>query len=266
MTMVQTLDTDLQRSAGVIMLEVGAGGAVKRMREEGCAKLRIPARLAGQLPEAIIINTSGGLAGGDRFEVDVRAEGGLCLTTQAAEKIYRSLGSETRVATRLRAEGNARLLWLPQEAILFDGARLKRSFDAELDRSATLLAVETVILGRKAMKEQLTAFSFHDRWRIRRDGKLIFADDLRFDPMRVRGAAALRGREAFATIVLVGPDTELFLDPLREIIGMSGGVSAWYGKLIARLVGADGFDLRKTLIPALKLLSGKAQLPKVWTL
>ena len=266
MTMVQTLDTDLQRSSGAIALEVGAGGAVKRMREEGCAKLRIPARLAGQSPEAIIINTSGGLAGGDRFEIDVRAKSDLCLTTQAAEKIYRSLGSETRVATRLRVEGKARLLWLPQEAILFDGARLKRSFDAELDASATLLAVETVVLGRKAMKEQLTDFSFHDHWRIRRDRQLIFADDLRFDPMRVRGAAALGGCEAFATIALVGPDTELFLDPLREIIGRSGGVSAWDGKLIARLVGVDGFDLRKTLIPALKLLSGKGQLPKVWTL
>jgi urease accessory protein len=266
MTMVQTLDTDLQRSAGAITLEIGTGGAMRRRREEGCAKLRIPDRLTGQSPEAIIINTSGGLAGGDRFEVDVRTESDFCLTTQAAEKIYRSLGSETRVATRLRAKGKTQLLWLPQEAILFDGARLKRSFNAELDRNATLLAVETVVLGRKAMKEQLTDFSFHDRWRIRRDGKLIFADELRFDPMRVRGAAALGEFEAFATIVLVGSGTELFLDPLREIIGTSGGVSAWDGKLIARLVGVDGFDLRKILIPALKLLSGKAQLPKVWTL
>jgi urease accessory protein len=266
MTMVQTLDTDLQRSAGAITLEVGTGGAVGRMREEGCAKLRIPARLAGQSPEAIIINTSGGLAGGDRFEIDVRAESDLCLTTQAAEKIYRSLGSETLVATRLRAEGNARLLWLPQEAILFDGAQLKRSFDVELGRNAALLAVETVVLGRKAMGESLTDFSFHDHWRIRREGKLVFADDLRFDPLRVRGAAALGGCEAFATIVLVGPDAELFVEPLREIIGLRGGVSAWDGKLIARLAGLDGFDMRKTLIPALKLLSEKTQLPKVWTL
>jgi urease accessory protein len=248
------------------MLEVGARGAVKRMREEGCAKLRIPARLAGQSPEAILINTAGGLAGGDRFEIEVWAESDLCLTTQAAEKIYRSLGSETRVATRLRAEGNARLFWLPQEAILFDGGRLKRSFDAELNGDATLLAVETVVLGRKAMGESLADFSFHDRWRIRRSGKLIFADDLHFDPSRVQGTAALDGNEAFATIVLVSSDTEHFIEPLREIIGVRGGVSAWDGKLVARLVGGDGFDVRKILIPALKLLSGQAQLPKVWTL
>ena len=266
MTLVQTLDTDLQRSAGAIMLEVGTRGAVNRMREEGCAKLRIPALLAGQSPEAIIINTAGGRAGGDRFEVDVRTESDLCLTTQAAEKIYRSLGSETRMSTQLCVKGNARLLWLPQEAILFDGVRLRRSFDAELNGDAKLLAVETIVLGRKAMGESLTDFSFRDRWRIRRNGGLIFADDLRFDPMRVRGVPALRGCAAFATIVLVNPDTEHFIEPLREIIGSSGGVSTWDGKLIARLVGVDGFDLRKTLIPALKLLAAPTQLPKVWTL
>ena len=266
MAMVQTLDTDLQRSAGAITLEVGAGGALKRMREEGCAKLRIPSRLADQPLEAIIINTAGGLAGGDRFEIEVRAENDICLTTQAAEKIYRSLGSETRVAARLRAKGRAHLIWLPQEAILFDGAQLKRSFDAELGGDATLLALETVVLGRKAMGESLTDFSFRDRWRIRRDGCLIFADDLRFDPIRVRGAAALRGGGAFATIILVSPNTEHFIEPLREIISVSGGVSAWDGKLVARLIATDGFDVRKTLIPALRLLSGQVQLPKIWTL
>lgn len=266
MTMVQTLDTDLQRSAGAITFEVGAGSTVKRMREEGCAKLRSPSRLSGQPLEAIIINTAGGLAGGDQFEVEVRAASDICLTTQAAEKIYRSLGSETRVATRLRAEGNTKLLWLPQEAILFDGALLKRSFDAELNEGATLLAIETVILGRRAMGESLNDFSFHDRWRIRRDGRLIYADDLRFDPARVGGSASLSGARAFATIVLVNPGAELFLEPLREIIGDYGGVSSWDGKLIARLVGVDGFDLRKILIPALKLLAAPSELPKVWTL
>ena len=85
-------------------------------------------------------------------------------------------------------------------------------------------------------------------------------------PCGFEGQRHLEGARPLPRLFLSGRDTELFLEPLREIIGMSGGVSAWDGKLIARLVGADGFDLRKTLIPALKLLSGKAQLPKVWTL
>ena len=98
MSMPQTLDSDLQRSVGKLALEIGASGAVKRMREEGCAKLRLPAQPAGQALEAIIINTSGGLAGGDRFELKAEAASDLCLTTQAAEKIYRSLGQETQVS------------------------------------------------------------------------------------------------------------------------------------------------------------------------
>ncbi len=266
MSVLQTLDSDLQRSVGRLALEIGAGGAVVRMREEGCAKLRLPTRVVGQPPEAIIINTSGGLAGGDRFELKAEAMSDLCLTTQAAEKIYRSLGQETKVSTRLVGRNKARLLWLPQETILFDGARFKRSVDVELIESATFLAVETVILGRRAMGENLTDFFFRDRWRIHRDGRLIYADDLRFDPARVQGLAGLSGATAFATLLFTGPTAESFLEPLREIIADYGGVSAWDGKLVARLVGVDGFDLRKTLIPALKLIAAPCELPKVWTL
>ena len=265
-TLVQTLDSDLQRSAGALVLEIGADGTVKRRREEGCAKLRLPARIASQPAEAIIINTSGGLAGGDCFEINARTASDLCLTTQAAEKIYGALSADTLVTTRLLGEGDARLLWLPQETILFDRARLARSFEVDLQGSATLLAVETVILGRRAMGESLTDFSLHDRWRIRRDGRLIHADDLRLDAARVRGAAALGGATAFATVVFAGPDAERFLEPLREIFDGWGGVSAWNGKLVARIVGVDGFDLRKPLIPALKLLAAPCELPKVWSL
>ena len=263
--MLQTLDTDLQRSVGKIVLEIAANGVVARRREEGCVKLRMPTLAAGQALEALIINTSGGLAGGDCLEINVQAANDLCLTTQAAEKVYRSLSNETRISTRLSGQGEAQLLWLPQETILFDGARLERSLDVDLQENAGLLAVESVVLGRKAMGERLSDFSFHDRWRIRRDGRLIYADDLRFDPARVLGAAALNGAGAFATLVFVGMAAERFVEPLREIITDRGGVSAWDGKLVARLTGVDGFDLRKTLIPALTLLAAPKELPKVWT-
>jgi urease accessory protein len=266
MDIAPALDTDLQRSSGSIEIAVGAHGALERLREEGCAKLRMPARVAGSPLEAVLINTSGGLAGGDRVDVDIVTAGDICITTQAAEKVYRSLGSETRVATRLKVDQPARALWLPQEAILFDGARLARSFDARLDENATLLAVESVVLGRKAMGEQLTDFSFRDHWRIRRGGRLVFADGVRLDALRVRGAAALAGAGAIAMVVLVSSEAERFVEPLREIIAGLGGVSAWDGKLVARLVAPDGFDLRKSLIPALRLLAAPMELPKVWTL
>src|SRR5215207_4552810 len=146
MNMPQTLDSDLQRSVGRLALEIAANGAVTRRREEGCTKLRVPTLAAGRAPEAIIINTSGGLAGGDRLEIDVQAASDLCLTTQAAEKIYRSLSDNTRLSTRLSGRDEARLLWLPQETILFDGARLERSLEVDLQENAGLLAVESVVL------------------------------------------------------------------------------------------------------------------------
>jgi urease accessory protein len=266
MSLAKTLDSDLQRSIGAVRIAIDERGALKRMREEGCAKLRMPAREAGVPLEAVLINTSGGLAGGDVYHVKVEAAGDVCLTTQAAEKIYRSLGSDTRVSARLKVAGSASVLWLPQEAILFDGARLKRSFNADVDDGATVLAVESVVLGRKAMGETLTEFSFLDRWRIRRGGRLVFADDVRLDEVRVQGSAAVNGAGAIAMIVLVSSNVDKFVEPLREIIGPNGGVSAWDGKLVARLMAPDGFGLRKYLIPALKLLAAPVELPKVWTL
>jgi urease accessory protein len=266
MTLAQTLDSDLQRSSGVVRIAIDGHGALRRMREEGCAKLRSPAREAGVPLEAVLINTSGGLAGGDVYDVEVEAAGDICLTTQAAEKIYRALGSDTRVSAQLKVSGGASVLWLPQEAILFNGARLKRSFDADVDDGAALLAVESIVLGRKAMGETLTDFSFRDRWRIRRGGRLVFADDVHLDRQSIAGAAALNGAGAIAMVVLVRSDVEKFVEPLREIIGANGGVSAWDGKLVARLLAPDGFGLRKCLIPALKLLAAPIELPKVWTL
>ncbi len=266
MTLAKTVDLDLQRSSGAVHLAIDGQGALKRLREEGCSKLRMPARLSGHPIEAVLINTSGGLAGGDRIDIDVEAAGNLCVTTQAAEKIYPSLGSETRVATRIKVDDCAKLLWLPQEAILFDGARLRRSFEAEIACGATLLAVESVVLGRKAMGEQLADFSFRDRWRIRRGGQLVFADDVHLDQVRAKGAACVHGAGAMAMIVVIAAGAEDFLEPLRNLIGARGGVSAWDGKLVARLIAADGHNLRKTLIPALGLLAAPMELPKVWTL
>jgi urease accessory protein len=266
MSLAPTVDLDLQRSIGSVRFVIDERGVLRRMREEGCAKLRMPARVPGHPLEAVLINTSGGLAGGDRIGVEVEAAGDVCITTQAAEKIYRSLGSETQVATKLRIESGAHVSWLPQEAIVFDGARLARSFNAELAGDATLLAVESVVLGRKAMGERLTDFSFRDCWRIRRGGRLVFADDVRLDALRVQGAAALSGAGAFAVIVLINSEAEKFVEPLRELIGAHGGVTAWDGKLIARLIAPDGYNLRKSLILALGLLAAPVELPKVWTL
>ncbi len=166
---------------------------------------------------------------------------------------------------KLRADAGATLMWLPQETILFEGAALSRRIDAELGEGARLLAVESVILGREAMGEAVTHARLRDRWRIRQNGRLVHADDIAFDGPPPATAATLGEARAFATVVLVGDDAENLLDKTRTAIGDTGGASAWSGKLVARLAARDGFELRKSLIPALTLLAKGTSLPKVWS-
>jgi urease accessory protein len=251
-----------QRSEGAILLSMGPLG-VRRMREAHSAKVRIPHGSR----EAILINTGGGLAGGDRFSFTVTAEENarLTVTSQAAERVYRSLGPAADVEVTLAAHPGSSLMWLPQETILFDGAALTRRIHADLAEDARFLAVESVILGREAMGETVRQARLHDRWRVRRNGRLIFADDLAFDGPPPGSMATLGEGRAFATVVLVSTQAQHLLDAVRDAIGPRGDASAWSGKLVARLLARDGFELRKSLIPALTLLADGVALPKTWS-
>lgn len=236
--------------------------------QEGCAKIRLPHTHDKSL-QAVLINTAGGLTGGDevQWEADAAPGARMVLTTQACERVYRSLGDDATVSTRLKVRAGAHLDWLPQETILFDGGRLSRRFEADLAEGTELLAVEALVLGREAMGETVTSGLFRDRWRIRQNGKLLFADDLRLSgdiAALAAEQAALGGNRAIATVLLVTEDADQLLDPLRDVIGDAGGASAWDGKLVARLAAPDSLTLRRSLIPALAVLLGGRALPKVW--
>ena len=248
-----------QRSEGSIHLSMGPKGIV-RLREAHAAKVRIPFGV----PEAILINTGGGLAGGDHFST-AEENTLFTVTSQTAERVYRSLGPAAQVDVMLTARNGASLMWLPQETILFDGAALSRTITADLAVSARFLAVESVILGREAMGESVQEAQLTDRWRIRQAGRLIFADDIAFAGEPPATPATLGTKRAFATLVLVALEAEDLLDTVRAAIGDRGAASAWSGKLVARLVATDGFDLRKSLIPALTALAGGGGLPKTWS-
>jgi urease accessory protein len=260
-----------QRAFGRGRIAVRAAGGVTRLDrlyQEGAAKLRLP-RQRGAALEAVMINSAGGMTGGDRFSWTVEAGPGThaVLTTQACERIYRASADAARVEAKLTLEAGARVDWLPQETILFDGSALTRGITADLAEDAGLLLCEAVILGRHAMGETFTRGLFHDRWRIRRAGRLVFADDLKLDgdiPHLVRQPALLDGAGAFATLLLADPDAESRIDAVRGAIGELGGASAFDGKLLARLTAPDGLRLRRTLILALIALGAKP--PAVWTL
>jgi urease accessory protein len=274
-----------QRSQGRGGLEVAQARGktrIRRLFQEGSAKIRLPRDLAGPEAEAVLINTSGGLTGGDRLEWNVTAAQGaaLTLTTQACEKVYRSGGGEAQVLASVRAETGARVDWLPQETIVFDGGRISRRFEANLEGDATLLVLEAVILGRRARGEEVETGSFRDSWRIRRNGLLVHAEETRFEEPfgAYRGVAAALGHNtAFATLLLVDDGAARHTNAVRGLIsaaGLAGGASAWEtagsGKLLARMAARDGYMLRKALLPVVRLLktgaANGAGLPRIWSI
>ncbi|RWX78885.1 urease accessory protein UreD [Neorhizobium lilium] len=270
-----------QRARGAGRLVTKAFGGRTRLAEffqEGCAKIRLPETYSPEM-EAILINTSGGLTGGDVIEWSVAAAAStsLCVTTQANEKIYKAAAGTASVSTHITVGDNASVHWLPQETILFDRSSLTRRLDVDLAADSEFLAVEAVLLGRKAMGEAVHNGFFRDRWRIRRNGQLIHAEEMRFEgeiAQLSQAAAVLSGQVAFATLFYTGPSAETLLPRLRACIETmsdgvtvwTGGASQWNGKLIARLMAPTGYDLRKILTPAISVLRKGAPVPKVWNI
>lgn len=266
-----------QRVAGGGVLSVALSHGrtrVARLREEGAARIRLP-RNAGQGLEAVLINTAGGLTGGDRlrWDIEVAAGAGLTLTTQACERAYRSAGGHSAVNTNLLVGNGASVAWLPQETILYDRSALSRRLDIRVEPGGRALILEAVILGRQAHGETVELAAFRDSWRVHHGSRLVHAEEFALGPhVAAQMARPVFGNSAraFATMLLISDGAGRLLEPLREILGPLGGASCWQigqsGKLLARLVAQDGYALRARLIPALQLLNEQAPLPKIWSL
>ena len=267
MSAVDAYAIPMQRAHGVGRIEASAEG-LRSLHQAGSAKIRFSRNDEG-VREAVLINTAGGLTGGDRFNWGIALQPGAKLrtVTQACEKIYRSSGQSAETEIVLNLGRDAVLEWLPQETILFEGARLQRRFEIDLEPGARLLAAEAVILGRYAMGEHDVEVNLRDRWRVRRAGKLIFADDVRLAGRteRRKGAALLAGARAFASVLLVAEDAEARADQLRPLLGDAGGVSAFDGKLFCRLLDTDGAGLRRRLTAVIGRLRDGRATPRLWT-
>lgn len=249
---------------------------IAELYQEGCAKIRLPKTFDGSM-EAVLINSSGGVTGGDQLEWGFAAGEGtsLTLTTQACEKIYKASAGTAAITTHIAAAAGSRVDWLPQETILFDQASLSRSLEVDLVSDASFLAVEAVLIGRKAMGEAVHAGLCRDRWRVRSGGGLVHAENLTLADDIARLAArpaTLGGAAAFATLLYIAPDCEATFSKLRGVLApvVQAGVSHYRvggrDKLVARVTALDGFELRKILVPLISHLRKDASVPKVWTL
>ena len=243
---------------------------IAELYQEGAAKIRLPHTHDRSL-QAVLMNTAGGLTGGDRMSWRAEAVAGahLVLTTPASERIYRSLGPDATVTTGLTVAPSARLDWVPQETILFEGARLSRRIEIDLAPDATLLAVEAVLLGREAMGEAAHDARLIDDWRIRRDGRLIHAEANRLtgDALERQGMSLLADGLAFATILYVGADAPRRLETVRGLPDQPGVGSSLIGdRLIVRALAPSGLALRRSIVPIIAMLSGAGALPRLWNL
>ena len=274
----------MQRSRGEIRVSFknrDGTTALDELYQSGSGKVKLARPEPGRLKEAVIINTTGGLTDGDEFVSDVhwREDTSAIVTTQAAERIYLSRSGNAEIHSNLTIDDGACGLWLPQETILFDGGRLKRSNSIEVSGNGQLIAVESCVFGRTAMGEIVNDGFFSDGWQVKLDGKLVLAD--RFElagniQQKLDRPAIANGATALATIVHVAANAVEACENIRNTIADEnaiGGCSSLGPLTITRLFGKNAYELRQTTIRVLDLLMARAVpditgslLPRVWRL
>jgi len=262
---------EANRARGAVRFDVHARDGVTRrgaLHESGSLRVRFPSP-EGEGLSGVFVNTAGGVAGGDRFDIEIVAADSarLTLTTAAAEKIYRTPGPAAQINIALKVGAGAHLGWLPQETILFDRARAQRRFDIDLDGAASLLLCEIVVFGRAAMGERVEQGEFIDRWRLRRGGKLVFAETVRLDGnigAKLARRAVAKGGAAIGTALIV-PGDEALVERIREASDSFAGevgISAWNGFAMARFCAQDAAALRADMMAV--LARSGAALPRLW--
>jgi urease accessory protein len=240
------------RARGAVRFDVSDIDGVTRRRElheAGSLRVRFPSPEDTGL-SAVLVNTAGGIAGGDRFDINIASTGDARLTVTTA------------------AEDRSHLSWLPQETILFDRTRIRRRFEIDLSETASLLLCEIVVFGRLAMGERVLTGEFVDRWRLSRGGRLVFAENVRLDGdigSKLASPAIAKGGVAIGMALIV-PGDEALVERIRELAPTFGGevgISAWNGFAIARFCAQDAARLRADMMAVLGAALGSA-LPRLW--
>jgi urease accessory protein len=260
------------RARGAVKFGVSLQDGVTRrgdLHESGSLRVRFPSP-EGEGLSAVFVNTAGGIAGGDRIDIEIAADEGasLTVTTAAAEKVYRAAGKPAELSILLKAAEGARLCWLPQETILFDCARIARRIDVDLAEGASLLLCEIIVFGRAAMGETMRHGEFVDRWRVRYGGRLVFAETIRLEGdigNKLARPAVAAGGAAIGTALFV-PGDQGFLERIRQLqdsFAGEVGVSAWNGFAMARFCAQDAARLRADMMAVLRRASGRP-LPRLW--
>jgi urease accessory protein len=263
----------LQRAEGTLHVAFRwrDGTVLDTLHQSGCLKARFPRQIAGGWAEVIMLNTSGGIAAGDRLSAQFVAasDARLTITAQAAERFYRARCEERPAVVdyRIKIEPGAAVEWLPQETIFFDDAAVSRRLEVELAADSEFLGAEMLVFGRALMGETVRLLRLRDRIHVTHNGRTLL-----FDAIRIEGKAAalLAGRcvaggmPSVATLVYVAADAVTRLPALREALqDAEAGASAEEGLLVARVLAPCSAALRRSVESALFALRDRP-LPGVW--
>ena len=265
----------LQRARGLLNISTQkayqTNTRLKKLRQEGSYRASFPRHSKGNI-ETVIINTAGGVTSGDKFTTTITAHENsqISITTQAAERIYRARDTLVgEIQTSLCLQKNAQLYWLPQETILFDGARLKRRLDVDLHSSAKFLMVEPLVFGREASGEKLLSGMLDDRVSISSNGQPIYIDRIKLKDNitdQLMRPALANNSHAVVSIVLVKPNAKLLLEPVRALLPQKAGASLLNDNiLVVRMLAQDSYEMRTATFPILTLLTHNT-VPKNWRL
>ena len=265
----------LQRARGLLNISTQkayqTNTRLKNLRQEGSYRASFPRHSKGNI-ETVIINTAGGVTSGDKFTTTITAHESsqISITTQAAERIYRARDTLVgEIQTSLCLQKNAQLYWLPQETILFDGARLKRRLDVDLHSSAKFLMVEPLVFGREASGEKLLSGMLDDRVSISSNGQPIYIDRIKLKDNitdQLMRPALANNSYAVVSIVLAKPNAKLLLEPVRALLPQKAGASLLNDNiLVVRMLAQDSHEMRTATFPILTLLTHNT-VPKNWRL
>ncbi len=262
---VASLPSRAQRAYGVGDISI-QNGRLSRFFQKGSLKMLRPKRDAN---DVVLINTSGGLTGGDDFKFSALIGEGseLTVTTQAAERVYQSTDGAANVINNIEISADAHCSWIPQETIIYNHGHLARALNVNIEKRGKFLGVETLVFGRHAMGETIDKINLSDRWHITYDNSPAYIEQLKIEsPEQLSSPFGFAGAKAMSNLVYIGEDAKHKLEPIRSIlekVSTLGAASAWNNNLVIRLLGHDARILRQDLITILRALNNKP-IPQVW--
>lgn len=253
----------------------GGRTVLARKRQLGPLTVQRPFYPEGAPCHLYLLHPPGGVVGGDRLAVSIGAAPGaqVLITTPGAGKLYRSAGAKALQTQHLRVAGGAVLEWLPQEMILFPGARVDNRTQVELNGDGRFIGWEILCLGRPAIGERFNNGSLRARLRVSRDGRPLLSELLRIDAgYGLDAPSGLRGQSVSGTFIASGAGTGTLAAARAAVSAASGlllGITLLDDLLVARCLGATTEPVQRVfcaLWTALRprLLGREACPPRIW--